>query len=83
MANREQKAASILLLVMFLPFLMFQYKVTTRFSRSCSPACHMEVTRTRKLYVMAQDFGGGDDDYDYNNNFYRRQGDVPSPGVGH
>ncbi|MBA0751249.1 hypothetical protein Gogos_000188 [Gossypium gossypioides] len=42
--------------------------------------------RTRKVLEMEQDYPGEvpsiPSDYDYND-FYRRQGDVPSPGIGH
>ncbi|KAE8684973.1 Potassium transporter 2 isoform 1 [Hibiscus syriacus] len=43
-------------------------------------------TRRRKLIETKQDYQGDvpsiPSDYDYND-FYRRQGDVPSPGIGH
>ncbi|GKU98245.1 hypothetical protein SLEP1_g11274 [Rubroshorea leprosula] len=97
MAKREQKASFMLLIIIIL--LLFQCKVATVFSRSCSsPPCHIKLTATatatatatRKLYAMgghystrSQDEGGRDDYNDNNNGFYRRQGDVPSPGVGH
>ncbi|MBA0600756.1 hypothetical protein Gorai_003956 [Gossypium raimondii] len=58
---------------------------SSRFSWStCDPACQMELTRTRRV-LEKQDYSGyvpSPDDYDYNG-FYRRQGDVPSPGIGH
>ncbi|MBA0781101.1 hypothetical protein Gotri_002056 [Gossypium trilobum] len=58
---------------------------SSRFSWStCDPACLMELTRTRRV-LEKQDYSGyvpSPDDYDYNG-FYRRQGDVPSPGIGH
>ncbi|GLT74522.1 hypothetical protein SLA2020_463120 [Shorea laevis] len=91
MAKREQKASFMLLIIIVL--LLFQCKVATVFSRSCSsPPCHIKLTTTatRKLYAMgghystrSQDEDGRDDYNDNNNGFYRRQGDVPSPGVGH
>ncbi|GLT94597.1 hypothetical protein SLE2022_123280 [Rubroshorea leprosula] len=95
MAKREQKASFMLLILIIL--LLFHCKVATVFSRSCSsPPCHIKLTAiatataTRKLYAMgghystrSQDEGGRDDYNDNNNGFYRRQGDVPSPGVGH
>ncbi|KAE8733407.1 Potassium transporter 2 isoform 1 [Hibiscus syriacus] len=50
--------------------------------RLSSPA----KTRTRELLEMEHDYPGDvpsiPSDYDYND-FYRRQGDVPSPGIGH
>jgi hypothetical protein len=43
---------------------------------SCTLACHVdEGTRTQEHVDMEDDSG----DYDY----YRRYGDVPSPGIGH
>ncbi|KAH1038050.1 hypothetical protein J1N35_039793 [Gossypium stocksii] len=58
---------------------------SSRFSWStCDPACQMELARTRRV-LEKQDYSGyvpSPDDYDYNG-FYRRQGDVPSPGIGH
>ncbi|XWS74488.1 hypothetical protein CRYUN_Cryun01aG0002400 [Craigia yunnanensis] len=75
-----------LIALLLLLFIMFQWQVATcsSFSWSCDPACQMELTRTRKL-SDTQDYSGyvpSPGDYDYNN-FYRRQGDVPSPGIGH
>ncbi|XVE90973.1 hypothetical protein DITRI_Ditri20bG0118500 [Diplodiscus trichospermus] len=77
-------AASLLLLLS----IMFQCKVATssRFSWSTGdPGSQlMKLTRTRKLLDL-QDYSGyvpNPSDYDYND-FYRRQGDVPSPGIGH
>ncbi|WRX12431.1 hypothetical protein QQP08_004918 [Theobroma cacao] len=88
MAKREQMIKpNFLLLAVLVLFMMFQCKVasSSRFSWSCDPACQMELTRTRKLLDMQQKYSGdvpSPADYDYND-FYRRQGDVPSPGVGH
>ncbi|XWS65607.1 hypothetical protein CRYUN_Cryun05aG0128200 [Craigia yunnanensis] len=88
MAKKELMNPRSLLLIALLLLLsiMFQCKVvTSRFSWStCDSACQMELTRTRKLLDM-QDYSGyvpSSGDYDYND-FYRRQGDVPSPGIGH
>ncbi|KAJ0044717.1 hypothetical protein Pint_06640 [Pistacia integerrima] len=66
--------------------LMLQCKVATRFGSSFSPGlCNSTATAgTRKLLNIEDDYNSEDEtppqnDYDY----YRRQGDVPSPGVGH
>ncbi|XVF41227.1 hypothetical protein PTKIN_Ptkin01aG0263600 [Pterospermum kingtungense] len=90
MAKRELMKPSFLLLIALLLLLsiMSQCKVaTSRFSwSSCGPACQMELTRTRTRKLLEiQDYSRyvpSPVDYDYND-FYRRQGDVPSPGVGH
>ncbi|XVF81941.1 hypothetical protein PTKIN_Ptkin16aG0002700 [Pterospermum kingtungense] len=69
----------LLAVLLLLSINMFQWQVAT-----CDPACQMESTRTRTRKLM-QDYSGyvpSPSDYDYND-FYRRQGDVPSPGVGH
>lgn len=65
------------LMVVFLIFFMFQSKVASRTGMiSCTLACHVdEGTRTQEHADMEDDSG----DYDY----YRRYGDVPSPGIGH
>ncbi|XVE86032.1 hypothetical protein DITRI_Ditri18aG0003700 [Diplodiscus trichospermus] len=85
MAKKELMKPRFPLLAALLLFsIMFQWQVATcsRFSWSCDPAClQMELTRTRKLLDM-QDSVPSQGDYDYND-FYRRQGDVPSPGIGH
>ena len=64
------------LMVVFLVFFMFQSKVASRIGvMSCTLACHVdEGTRTQEHADMEDDSG---DDY------YRRYGDVPSPGIGH
>ncbi|XWS56938.1 hypothetical protein CRYUN_Cryun09bG0128500 [Craigia yunnanensis] len=87
MAKRELMKPSFLLLIALLLLLaiMFHCKVaTSSFSWSCHPACLMELTRKRKLLDMQRSSGyvPSPDDYDYND-FYGRQGNVPSPGVGH
>ncbi|KAK8574613.1 hypothetical protein V6N12_062303 [Hibiscus sabdariffa] len=60
-----------------------------KFRWSCEPASasawRMESKTRRTRLLVKQDYAGyvpSPDDYDYNG-FYRRQGDVPSPGVGH
>lgn len=73
---------------------MLQCKVATRFGSSFIPGLYISceaaaaaaaaTAGTRKLLDMEGDYSSGDEtpphnDYDY----YRRQGDVPSPGVGH
>lgn len=65
------------LMVVFLIFFMFQSKVASRTGMiSCTLACHVdEGTRTQEHADMEDDSR----DYDY----YRRYGDVPSPGIGH
>ncbi|KAK3230090.1 hypothetical protein Dsin_001971 [Dipteronia sinensis] len=45
-----------------------------------------ETSSSRKLMVLINDYGGSGGDYvgpPDDGNYYRRQGDVPSPGVGH
>ncbi|KAJ6291100.1 hypothetical protein OIU76_023203 [Salix suchowensis] len=79
MARRESKPATHLLMLAILLFFMFQSKAASRFGTNCL-ACRVdEGTRTQKLADMEDDSGDGNGDYDY----YRRYGDVPSPGIGH
>ncbi|KAI9377381.1 hypothetical protein POPTR_019G056601v4 [Populus trichocarpa] len=76
MARREFMSTTQVLMVVFLVFFMFQSKVASRIGMSCTLACHVdEGTRTQEHVDMEDDSG----DYDY----YRRYGDVPSPGIGH
>ena len=77
------KAIGVLLVLVTLS-LTIEIRITaaTRYSKVCSPACHLEVKATRKALDM-ETTDPGDvavvDDYD----FSRHNGDVPSPGVGH
>ncbi|OMO89996.1 hypothetical protein COLO4_19450 [Corchorus olitorius] len=90
MAKKKGNVLLLLALLLILSTTMFHCNMaTSRFSWSCDhqSACdpgQKESTRTRKPLDM-QDYSGylpSPSDYDYND-FYRRQGDVPSPGVGH
>ncbi|EEF41560.1 conserved hypothetical protein [Ricinus communis] len=87
MANKAS-ATTVLLIAVILSSLMFQCKlVATRFDMDCGVACHAEkrTSKTDQKHVDMEDDSGSDDqgalggDYDY----YRRYGDVPSPGIGH
>ncbi|KAK4579698.1 hypothetical protein RGQ29_029384 [Quercus rubra] len=84
MARRVLMKAIGVLLVLVTLSLTIQIRITaaTRYSKVCSPACHLEVKATRKALDM-ETTDPGDvavvDDYD----FSRHNGDVPSPGVGH
>lgn len=82
---RKNLKPKLLIIALVLFSLMFQCKAATRF-----PAAYYhlgDAVGTQKLLDVAgnDDYNFGDqappspDDYD----FYRRQGDVPSPGVGH
>ncbi|OAY46376.1 hypothetical protein MANES_07G139800v8 [Manihot esculenta] len=75
------KASALLLTLVLLMSLMFQCKVATRIGKDCAPACLVERRGTEKHLDMEDDSGdeSGQGDYDY----YRRYGDVPSPGIGH
>ncbi|TYH32713.1 hypothetical protein ES332_D13G008400v1 [Gossypium tomentosum] len=86
MAMKELKKPSFLLgFALLLLLLMMMIS-----SQSMADAEMMKVkptkARTRKVLEMEQDYPGEvpsiPSDYDYND-FYRRQGDVPSPGIGH
>lgn len=82
---RKNSKQNLLIIAFVLFSLMFQCKAATRF-----PAAYYhlgEAARTQKLLDVA-----GNDDYNFGDqalpppndyDFYRRQGDVPSPGVGH
>ncbi|KAL8144562.1 hypothetical protein V2J09_017594 [Rumex salicifolius] len=37
----------------------------------------------RRIRVLQQQSAGGDYDYSYTYDFYRRHEDIPSPGIGH
>ncbi|XVF00373.1 hypothetical protein REPUB_Repub03eG0280000 [Reevesia pubescens] len=84
MGKMELMKHSFLLLitVLLLLSIMFQCKVVAT-SRRFSWSSDLS---TRKLLENMQDYPGNvpsiPDDSDYND-FYRRQGDVPSPGSGH
>ncbi|XVF24319.1 hypothetical protein REPUB_Repub13aG0117500 [Reevesia pubescens] len=89
MEKRELMKTSFVLLIavlLLLSIIMFQCKVasTGRFSWSDDPAfLQVEVrSRTRKLMQGYSGYVPSLGDYDYND-FHRRQGDVPSPGIGH
>lgn len=87
----ERRVAAMFVVIMCLMFQCTMAAATT--SRSCgnnNPLCECDLKvfikgRTRKLMEEDDDYsgGGGDDYYDNNDGFYRRQGDVPSPGIGH
>ncbi|KAE8702633.1 Potassium transporter 2 isoform 1 [Hibiscus syriacus] len=82
MAKTELKKPSFLLLFALLLLLMTSSRLMAEATgRLSSPA----KTR-RTLIETEQDYQGYvpsiPSDYDYND-FYRRQGDVPSPGIGH
>ncbi len=86
MARRVLKAIAVLLVLVILSLTIQRITAATRYSKICSPACHLEVRGTRKPLEMeakiGEDIGEDDavgDDYDV----YRRHGDVPSPGIGH
>ena len=89
MAKKEMMKPRFLLLIALLLLLSIMFPCKVAASRiswrsTCDSACQMELTRTRKL-LDVQDYSGyvpNPGDYDYNG-FYRRQGDVPSPGIGH
>lgn len=88
MARRGSKPGFELIVVALLLSLMCQEIAATsrlRSKESCSSsgiACH---SGSHKLIEM-EDYGPADksaphDDYDYD--FYRKHGDIPSPGAGH
>lgn len=90
MARRDLKASLVLTISLLLFSLMLQCKEATRFGSSFRPGlCNCEAatvaaSETRRLLDMEGDYNSKDEtppqnDYDY----YRRQGDVPSPGIGH
>ncbi|GMY08372.1 hypothetical protein FCV25MIE_03611 [Fagus crenata] len=82
MARRVLKAIAVLLVLVILSLTIQRITAATRYSKICSPACHLEVRGTRKPLEMEAKIGEDDavgDDYDV----YRRHGDVPSPGIGH
>lgn len=85
----EFKSTTHVVMVVFLMFLMFQCKVATsrRIGKGCALACNDHVHEaagtagsTRKPADM-EDYGDGNGQGDYD--YYRRYGDVPSPGIGH
>ncbi|OAY38310.1 hypothetical protein MANES_10G004600v8 [Manihot esculenta] len=75
------KASALLLILVLFLSLMFQCKVATRIGKDCGLACQVERRGTKKHVDIEDDSGdeAGEGEYDY----YRRYGDVPSPGVGH
>ncbi|GMI86177.1 hypothetical protein HRI_002287000 [Hibiscus trionum] len=74
MAKKELMSVIALLLLVSIMY------SSIKFRWSCEPAssCRIESTTRRTRLLEKQDYS----DYDYNG-FYRRQGDVPSPGIGH
>ncbi|KAK8546054.1 hypothetical protein V6N13_067292 [Hibiscus sabdariffa] len=83
MAKKELKNPSFLLLFALLLLVATRSRCTAEVAgRRSSPT----KTTRRKVLEMEQDYPGDvpsiPSDYDYND-FYRRQGDVPSPGIGH
>lgn len=82
MARKEFKGSTHVLIVVVLLFSMFHCKEATRIGSGCAIACHVEAGTGKQKHVHMQDYSGdepGPGDYDY----YRRYGDVPSPGAGH
>ncbi|GMJ11830.1 hypothetical protein HRI_004852200 [Hibiscus trionum] len=81
MAKKELKNPSFLLLLALLLVLTISSGCMAEASSRLSSS-----TRRRKVLEIEQDYPGDvpsiPSDYDYND-FYRRQGDVPSPGIGH
>ncbi|KAJ4720213.1 Precursor of CEP15 [Melia azedarach] len=90
MARKNLKGTTLVLVALFLLSLMFQCKVAIRFGNSFAApaACHFGESSSAGKRKLVVDVGN---DYDSGNqappqddgDFYRRQGDVPSPGVGH
>ncbi|GMI84960.1 hypothetical protein HRI_002165300 [Hibiscus trionum] len=82
MAKKELKNPSFLLLFALLLLLATRSRCTAE----ASSRLRSTKTTTRELFETEQDYPGDvpsiPSDYDYND-FYRRQGDVPSPGIGH
>ncbi|KDP21667.1 hypothetical protein JCGZ_03338 [Jatropha curcas] len=78
------KASNLFLMLVVLLFFMFQCEVASRVGLDCGLACQVERRGAEKNVKMEEDDSGEEageagGDYDY----YRRYGDVPSPGVGH
>ncbi|KAE8679318.1 Potassium transporter 2 isoform 1 [Hibiscus syriacus] len=82
MAKKELKNPSFLLLFALLLLLTTSSQCRAEGIGRLSSS----TKTTRKVLELEQDYPGDvpstPSDYDYND-FYRRQGDVPSPGIGH
>nr|KYP39432.1 hypothetical protein KK1_039267 [Cajanus cajan] len=73
----------IVLLTLVLSLIMCQEIVATgrlRSKEGCGIACHGKVTGSHNPLEM-EEHDQAHDDYDYD--FYRKHGDIPSPGAGH
>lgn len=85
MARREFKAVAVLIVLVVLSLTIQRITAARRYSKVCSPGrCHLDVKGNQKpddldIEDDPGDDAAGDDDYD----FYRKHGDIPSPGVGH
>lgn len=89
MSLRESKPKFVLIVLVLLLCLMCQEIAATgrlRSNEGCTSAgtaCHVKVTGLHEA-LETKDYGQGDESpphYDYD--FYRKHGDIPSPGVGH
>lgn len=79
----------MLIVLPLLLFLMCQEVAATsrlRSKENCASAgiaCHVKVTELHKMDYSDGNESPPHEDYGYDYDFYRKHGDIPSPGAGH